>query len=283
MPPLHAEADLAASGPGEAFARAVTAAASDEVDLRLAASLPTLFPFAKHRPRYTVRHLLKTATAAHAPVPFVAEAADGLAGAAGTSYAASPESAFAPRLLEAGLTEVTASVAVPSGVLRNPTLLATFVDHRVLVRLGTVENEVLLHGSADKVITGLLGLPGARRRQARGGLTAEVVAAAAQVEEMGGSCDGIVAHPSRYWELLGSGMLSRLGEAGVRVSRTRMIPPDRLLLGDFRAAVTLVEAGTSRLSLRRGDGSGGPDTIIAGLQLGLAVHLPQHFLLLNLS
>ncbi|WP_422736349.1 family 3 encapsulin nanocompartment shell protein [Micromonospora sp. WMMD729] len=278
-----ADYDLTEHGPGEQFARAVLAAEGGDVDVPIAASLPTLFPLAKHRPRYTVRHLLKSATVSEEPVSYVSEApTPGTPEIAGTSYRASPEATFVPRLVETKLTEVTAAVAVPPELLRDPTLLAGFVDYRVLVRLGTIENEVLLHGSADGVIPGLIGLPGARRRAAPGELTAEVITAAGEVEEMGGSCDAIVAHPNRYWDLLGSGMLARLGEVGIRVSRTRMIAPDQVLLGDFRAAVTLLESGTSQLTLRRGVGPDGADVISAGLRLGLAVHLPQHFLLLDL-
>lgn len=269
--------------PGDEFAAAVLAAGGSDTELRLAASLPTLFPFAEHRPRYTVRHLLKTRTVAGGPVPVVVEAPEpDAAEVSGTTYAASPEAAFVPRLAAAGLTDVTATVSVPPGLRGDHTLLAAFFDQRVIVRLGTVENEVLLHGSHDKVIPGLLDLPGARRRTATGPLDDEVLTAAAEVEEMGGSCDGIVAHPVRYWQLLGSGLLSKLGEAGVRVSRTRMIGPEQLLFGDFRAAVTLLETGTSDLAMRRGAGPDGGDVITAGLRMGLAVHLPQHFLLVDL-
>jgi hypothetical protein len=128
-------------------------------------------------------------------------------------------------------------------------------------------------------VTGLLQLPGLRHHRADGPLPAEIVRAAADVEEMGGSCDAIVAHPRRYWQLAESGMLGRLSEAGVRVSRTRMIAPDELLLGDFRAGVTLLETGTSAIALRPGPGAA--RTVVASLRIGLAVHLPQHFLLLT--
>ncbi|MEV0729887.1 family 3 encapsulin nanocompartment shell protein [Polymorphospora sp. NPDC050346] len=279
---LLADPNLTHRGPGEEFARAVAADRGGPVTVRLAVSLPTTFPLAAHRPRYTVRHLLKTATVVDETVRFVAEppAPDGPQ-SSGDRYGATPEARFHPQLAQTKLTELAAGVPLPAGLTDDPALLAAFVDHRVVVRLCTVENEVFLHGSADGAITGLLHLPGLRRRAAPGPLGAEVVRAAARVEEMGGSCDGIVVHPDRYWELVHDGLLGRLAEAGVRVSRTRMIAPDLMLFGDFRAAVTLVEPGVSTLSLRPGAGPDGADLVTAALPVGLAVHLPQHFLLLE--
>jgi hypothetical protein len=241
----------------------------------LRVSLPATFPLAKTRPRYTVRHLLKTASVTGGPVPYVREprAAAGPA-ASGTTYGSTPEAGFRPTLESAGLTELVARVPVPAGVLTEPALLAAYVDHRVVVRLCTVENEALLHGSADGVLPGLLAGESLREEKAVGGLSEAVTAAAAEVEEMGGSCDGIVAHPRDYWRMVESGLLGRLAEAGVRVSRTRMIAPGRLLLADFRAAATLLDPQVSALRLTGGD------TIEAVTTVGLALHLPQHLLLL---
>jgi hypothetical protein len=56
---------------------------------------------------------------------------------------------------------------------------------------------------------------------------------------------------------------------------------DQVLLGDYRAAVTLLDPGTSLLTLRRKAGPAGGDLLEASTQMGLAVHLPQHFVLLS--
>jgi hypothetical protein len=272
---------LAHRSAGEEFARVVAGTPGAEVTLPLQVSLPTTFPLAAHRPRYTVRHLLKTATVPDGPVRYVSEARpDRGADSSGVTYASTPEATFVPSLVEAELTDVTASVALPRGLTDDLALFAAFVDHRVVVRLCTLENEALLQGSADKAVPGLLQLPGLRRRGAPRPLADEVARGAADVEEMGGSCDAIVAHPQRYWQMVADGTLGRLGAVGIKVSRTRMIGPDLMLLGDFRAAVTLLETGTSTLHLRRGPEH---DTATATIRLGLAVHLPQHFLLLELG
>ncbi|MBB0229762.1 hypothetical protein FOE67_09580 [Streptomyces calidiresistens] len=244
------------------------------------AHLPAVFPLFATRPRYAVRHLLKTASVADAPVPFVHEPAARVA-ASGTSYAGTPESSFTSSVETAELTDLTVRVPLPTGLLDQPALLASFIDYRVLVRLSVVENQTLLHGSEDKAITGLLRLPGLRRGDLGDDVYASVTRAAAEVEETGGSCDGIVVHPHTYWELVRDGGLGRLGAAGVTVSRTRMIPRDRVLLGDFRAAVTLLVPGVASLTLLRGAGPDGTDVVEATTRIGLAVHLPQHFLLLG--
>lgn len=272
---------LTSRSAGEELAHAVAGSPKSDVTVRLRVSLPSTFPLAKTRPRYTVRHLLKTAVVTGEPVRYVREtpaAADAVSGAA---YRDTPEAGFTPRLCSATLTELTARMPLPDGVGDDPALLAMFTDHRVVVRLCTVENEALLAGAADGVLPGLLRHPGVRRAHASGSLADDVARAASDVEEMGGSCDGIVAHPSVYWRLVTSGLLARLAEAGVRVSRTRMIAREELLLGDFRAAATLLDPAESALRLLRAAGDA-PDMIEASVRIGLALHLPQHLLLMRL-
>jgi hypothetical protein len=277
---LLADPGLSARSGGEEFARvAATSAPGEEVVVRLRASLPALFPLAQARPRYTVRHLLKVAVPTADPAWYVSEApGGGERDDDGLDYRSMHESRLIPVLRRTALTEISVSVPVPPELARDPALLAAFVDYRVIVRLGTVENQVLLHGSPDGAITGLLALDGLRQVTARGDLAADVAAAAASVESTGGSCDAIVVHPQLYWQLVAAGLLDRLGTAGVRVSRTRMIAPGQALLGDFRAAVTLLDPATSSLALRYPDGIA---VIEASTRIGLAVHLPQHFVLMQ--
>jgi hypothetical protein len=269
--------------PGEHFAAALSRHRGGDMTVGLGIHLPAAFPLVASRPRYTVRHLMKTAdVGAGGSASFVFEPAVGRLGS-GTSYASTPEAAFAPRLADVRLTDLSVSVPLPDGILDKPSLLASFIDFRVLVRLSAHENESLLHGSPDGAIAGLLNIPGTRARQAGKDLEEAVVETAAEVEETGGSCDGIVAHPFVYWEMVRSGLLGRLAVAGITVSRTRMIPRDTLLLGDFRAATTLLLPGVASLALRRGAAADGTDLIEATTRVGLAVHLPQHFITLSWS
>jgi hypothetical protein len=280
-------------GPGEELAIAVARAAGGDAAVRIRAPLTTLFPLASTRPRPTVREQTKGGTVTDRTLRYVRELRDtghgGEDGRAGTRYGATPEAVFRPALAKAELTEISVSVPVPAELCADPALLARFVDHRVIVRLCTVENEVLLRGSDDGAITGLLRLDGLRRLEApradaAGAALEALMAGCAEVEEMGGSCDGMVMHPSLYWRLVGGGALPALDAAGLRLTRTRMIEPDRVLLGDFRAGITLLDGEESTLALRRpagGDSAGEEAAITASMRLGLAVHLPQHFLLLS--
>ena len=226
-------------------------------------------------------HILKTAVVVDGPAPFVYEPPKGPLGPAGTTYAASPEAAFAPRIEQTKLTDLTVSVPLPADILSRPALLAPYIDFRVLVRLSAVENDSLLHGTRDGAIDGLLALPGTRHTRTDLPLEGAITAAAAAVEETGGSCDGIVAHPAVYWEMMRTGMLGRLAVAGIIVARTRMIPKELLLLGDFRAAATLLLPGVAALRLRRGAGADRTDIIEATTRIGLAIHLPQHLMTLT--
>ncbi len=275
-----ADPGLTQRSPGEELAWAVSNARDTDVCVPIRVHLTSAFPLFATRPRYTVRHLMKVATVTERTLAYVRESHDG-AGGDGTTYAALPEAGFAASIDDARLTEMSVQVEMPPGLTDRAALFAAFTDYRVLVRLGTVENEALLHGTPDGRIGGLLKLPGLRRARLDGDLAAAITDGSALVEDMGGSCDGITVHPALYWKLVSAGMLGKLGEVGVRVARTRLIPRDQVLLGDYRAAVTLLDPGTSLLTLRRKAGPNGGDVLEASTQIGLAVHLPQHFVLLS--
>lgn len=273
--------DLSERGPGEELAIAVARAGGGDAAISVNAPLTTRFPLLADRRRPPLRELLKTARTASPPQRYVAEtrAANDDDGTSATAYGATPEARFQPHVATAEPAELSVSVPVPDEIRDDPVLLARFVDHRVIVRMCTAENELLLHGSADGTVTGLRHLPGLR--QVKAGTAdplAAVTDAAAEVEEMGGSCDALVVHPRVYWRLVAAGALPSLDAAKLRITRTRMIEPDEVLLGDFHAGVTLIDGGAGELALRRRPGGA---AIEARMRVGLAVHLPQHFVLLT--
>jgi hypothetical protein len=281
---VEEEAGRAMTGtPGEQFLAAIQAAGDlDDVAVPIDVHLPGAFPLFATRPRYPVRHLLTTMpvddgeSAAYIHEPSVQRREE-----SGTSYAATPEATFLPQVREAHLSDLTVSVPLPATILRRPALFTAFIDRRVLVRTATRENEVLLHGTDDGKVPGLLKVAGMRHRSSNGELDEAVTTVAFEVEETGGSCDGMVVHPAVYWEMVRQGLLGRLQLAGVVVSRTRMIARNTLLLGDFQAAATLLLPGVNVLSLRRGAGAAGEDVVEASTRLGLGVHLPQHLISLT--
>ena len=279
-PDSRADAPDSRATPGQQFVAALAqAGGSGDLTVAIDAHLPGAFPLFASRPRYPVRHLLNVAPVdPDGPAAYVYEPSAQRREDAGTTYDATPEATFLPELREAELSDLTVSVSLPPTILDRPTLLTAFIDRRVLVRTATMENQVLLRGSEDGKVPGLLALPGMRRRESGRSLDEAVTAVAFEVEETGGSCDGIVVHPAVYWEMVRQGLLARLGVAGVVVSRTRMIARNTMLLGDFQAAVTLLLPHVNELSLRRGAGAGGEDVIQARTRLGLAVHVPQHLI-----
>lgn len=257
--------ELTRRGPGEEFALAY-ARGGPETSLELRAAISDLFPPARRRPRYTVRHLLKKAVVDGEEATVYRErAADVSPGTA------APEWDFEVGVTTVKIRTIRASVPVPPPILADPAALAAFVDFRLLVRLGTAENEELLTGE-----DGLLNLPGLRRHEPAGSLTDRLLETTALCEWYGGSADGIVLHPDDWWPLVETGLLERLATQGVKVSRTRMIPAGSALVGDFTAAATLLDRRMSTIRLSAG-------VLTAEIREGLAVHLPGHFVLASLD
>lgn len=265
--------ELTRRSPGEEFALA-HARHGPGASVELRASISDLFPPAKRRPRLTVRHLLRKAVVDSDEVTVFTERAENTA-----PDDAAPEWKFEVGALAVKTQTIRASVPVPAEILADPAALAAFVDYRLLVRLGTAENDVLLNGTGP--IRGLLRSPGLRRRPDGAAETDEsaadgLLATAALCEWYGGSADGIVMHPDDWWPLVADGaFLERLAVQGVKVSRTRMVPPGTALVGDFTAAATLLDRRSSTIRLEG-------DSLVAEIREGLAVHLPGHFVLTSL-
>ena len=180
--------DAERQSPGQQFAAAVAGAGErEDVTVAVDAHLPGAFPLFASRPRYPVRHLLNTMpvddgdSAAYIHEPSVQRREE-----SGTTYAATPEATFLPELREAQLSDLAVSVSLPPTLLERTALLTAFVDRRVLVRTTTMENQVLLHGSDDGKVPGLLELDGMRHRSSNRGLDEAVTAVAFEVEETGG-------------------------------------------------------------------------------------------------
>lgn len=265
--------------PGEDFARAVASRTDeDEVVVPFHAYLPAAFPLLSTRPRYMVRHLLKVGRVREGHGDYLEELTDVDHGASGTAYQATPESTFGSQLKTARFTDVEMKLNVPVDFVKNPGILASFIDYRMFVRMWTKENEILLYGSEDGAVEGLLNMEGLRKQTTSGDIFRQLALAASEVEETGGSCDGVVIHPELYWLAAENGFLERFKNAGVTVSRTRMMPRGSALLADFRAGATLLNPNVSSLTLSRDPAAADRRIITGRTRMGLAVHVPQHFL-----
>ncbi len=262
-------------GPGALLAEAVAAAPGRDVSVGVATPLPATFPLASERPRYTVRHLLQSRTVDTDEAAYLQETGHG-SDRSGDRFAATPEARFTTATAYAGTTTIRARLPLPGEIVADPSLLAAAVDRRLVVRLCTVENDAFLNGTEDGTIPAIRSLGAARTVLARGRPLGDVVAdTCALVEETGGSCDGIVVHPREYWRLVTAGLLGHLEGAGMRVSRTRMLPPGELLFADYRAALAIIDTDDSAVGLTRGR-DGAQDEVWASTRVGLATPLPQH-------
>jgi hypothetical protein len=281
--------ELTRRSPGEEFALA-HARSGAEAKVELRASITDLFPPSRRRPRYTVRHLLRKAVTASDVVGFARETATtspggpgaiGVAGVAGT-----PEARFQAESDTAKVQVIRAAAPVPAEILADPAALAAYVDFRLLVRLGTVENEVLLNGDGGEGILGIARTPGLRYQEPAGTPAETLLAAASSAEWHGGSVDGIVMHPDDWWPLVGRGgrLLRQLADAGVRIARTRRIPAGSAIVGDFWAAATLFEMRRSTIRLAGPDEAPEDEAWLVGeIRETLAVHLPGHFVVASFA
>lgn len=260
---------------GTRLARAAANIESGDVTVDLDSPLlPSRPPSTTRRPD-ALRHLLDVMVSGDAEVPYIREhdVSGGYVRRC-TRYEDVPETGFVAALHAARLTDLRVEVPLPDHITEHPDLLAAFVDHRVLAHASILQDQMLLHGSGDGAITGLLS--GAAFRPSKHGIDS-ILDPATEIEENGGTCDGIVVHPDMYWKLATHGLLAMLDQANVRVCRTRMIPRTRALLGDFHTGATLVESATATLTLRHT--SDGAHTARAHSRIGLTMSRPQHFIL----
>jgi hypothetical protein len=187
-----------------------------------------------------------------------------------------PEAGFRTATMTVELAPTRAWVQVPRPLLDDPEALAAFVDYRLIVRLCTAENQALVRGPR-----GLLRAEGIRICAPAGDLAAALRGGCNEVEQVGGSADGVILNPADYWALLGQGrLLADLAENGVRIARTRMVEPGQALIGDFAAGATLFDG--CRSNIRFAEAPPGtfaePGLALCGeIHEALAVHLPTHF------
>lgn len=279
MTPALDDPLLEERSPGQEFALA-HAREGLAAEVRLRASITTMFPPAKQRPRLTVRDLIRVTVVDRDEILYPRETLAAEDPEAATALA--PERRFRFSAERAVVGTVQASVRVPTELLGDPVALASFVDHRLIVRLCTAENEALLYGTGDRTgadgILGLLSTPGLRDEPPRAGVPESLLAALAGCEYHGGSADGIVMNPADWWPLLSAGgFLGQLAEAGVRINRTRMMPAGSALVGDFGAAATVLDRRTSTIRFAEPDPEAAQPTVLGEIREGLAVHLPGHF------
>ncbi len=141
------------------------------------------------------------------------------------------------------LLTTTAWVQLPPGLAEDPVAFESFVNARLIMRLGTAENHTLLTEEG-----GLLTLPQIGRLTASAPFGSGLLAACDAVEQMGCTADGVVMNPVDYYRYLETGRLMQiLEENGVFIVRTRLVQPGTALVGDFGHGAQLFDAGRSTI------------------------------------
>ncbi|MDQ1743416.1 MAG: hypothetical protein QOE23_1755 [Pseudonocardiales bacterium] len=137
----------------------------------------------------------------------------------------------------------TAWVQLPDGLAEDPVAFESFLNARLIMRLGTAENHTLLSMEG-----GLLTLPQIGRLTASAPFDSGLLAACDATEQMGCTADGVVMNPVDYYRYLETGRLMQtLEENGVFIVRTRLVQPGTALVGDFGHGAQLFDAGRSTI------------------------------------
>jgi hypothetical protein len=262
--------------PGAVFARAFAAdgaAAQVNYDYTITDAHKPDRP----KPRLTVRGLLKRRRVDTDVTQFWYESRAGDAeSAAVTDVGLRREAAFRFGVSEARVYPVRAWVQIPEALTSDLDGLAEFIDHRLLVRIATAENQALTIGPH-----GLLQHPELTRLPYEGDYAAGILAACDEIEQTGSTAHAMIINPADYYRrLVGHGtLLADLADNGTLLSRTRMIPAGCALAGDFAEAVRLLDAGRSMIRVAEPPPGtfAQPGLAVCGeVYEGLAVHLPTH-------
>jgi hypothetical protein len=266
--------------PGTAFAAAF-AVHRERTEVRYDYTITDAHKPDRPKPRLTVRGLLKRQPAdTEVITSFWYESNPTQAQADGvTESGLRREAAFRPGVARTRVYPVQAWIQVPEELVGDSGGLAEYIDHRLLVRLATAENQALTIGPH-----GLLRHPGIARLPYQGDFSAGLLAACDEIEQVGSTAHAVIINPADYYlNLVGRGsLLADLAANGTLISRTRMIPRGEALAGDFAEAVRLLDA--RRSVIRVAEPPPGtfaePGLAVCGeVYEGLVVHLPTNMLL----
>jgi hypothetical protein len=272
---------LTEPSPGQAFAAAF-AATGTSTRVEYATTITEQFPGFKRRPRIAMRALFKVVKTDELDAKYWYETRPVEAAKTVRDEKLRVEAGFEFRFDKVPLKPTIAWVQVPEPLLDDPVALANFIDFRLLVRLGTAENQTLALGPR-----GLLEMPGIRRLPAGVDPVSSLLAACDHVEQMGGSADGIVMSTTDYFRYLvpRQDIALAIAGLGIKIARTRMVNPGTIIVGDFFAGATIYDTGRSSIGFGRPpDGTFARDGIAlqGEIRTALAIHLPTHFFIASL-
>jgi hypothetical protein len=228
--------------PGRIFAEACAKdglAASVEFDVTITDSLTS----SRRKPRYPSRNMLKVTDLSRDPRRWYWHETPPQPGDPAINFAElRPE--VAHRFHKSPIPELlptTAWVQVPPDLWQDTETFESFINYRLIIRLGTAENHTIIRGEG-----GLLNMPQLGRMTSAGPFASSLVAACNEVEQMGATADGMIINPADYYTFMSNGhLMADLEENGVFVVRTRLVDPGTAIVGDFGHGAQLFDAGRS--------------------------------------
>jgi hypothetical protein len=178
------------------------------------------------------------------------------------------------------LLPTTAWVQVPPDLWKDPETFETFINYRLIVRLGTAENDTIIRGEG-----GLLNTPGIGRITSGGSVGSSLLAACNEAEQMGGTADGLIVNPVDFYRFLGEGTLMQdLESNGVFIVRTRLVEPGTAIVGDFGHGAMLFDSGRSVIRFAEpppGTFAAPGHALMAQIHERVVVNLPTNFFIVS--
>ncbi len=175
----------------------------------------------------------------------------------------------------------TAWVQVPQALWEDPETFESFINYRLIIRLGTAENQTIIRGEG-----GLLNIPGIARMTSKGPFSSTILAACNEVEQMGGTADGLIINPVDYYTFMGqSRLMQDVEQNGVFVVRTRLVDPGTAIVGDFGHGALLFDAGRSLIRFAEpppGTFAESGIALMAQIYERVVVNLPTNFFIVSL-
>ncbi|MGH3342492.1 MAG: family 3 encapsulin nanocompartment shell protein [Carbonactinosporaceae bacterium] len=268
--------------PGRIFAEAYAAKGLDaavEFDVTITGTLTSL----RRKPRGPVRNILKVVDLSKDPRKYYWHESPPRPGDPKVNRA-DPRRDLASRFHKSPIPQLyptTAWVQVPPALWEDTETFESFINYRLILRLGTAENHTIIRGD-----DGLLNIPGIARLQSKGPFASTILAACNEVEQMGGTADGLIINPVDYYTFMGhSRLMDDLEENGAFIVRTRVIDPGTAIVGDCGHGAQLFDAGRSVIRFAEpppGTFAEPGIALMAEIYERVVVNLPTNFFVVSL-
>jgi hypothetical protein len=268
--------------PGRMFIEACATSGLDacvQYDVTITDSLTS----SRRKPRYPARNMLKVVDLSRNPQEFYwhespAHTGDPTVNGAGTRREAANHFHKSP---VPDLLTTTAWVQVPQGLWEDAETFESFLNYRLIARLGTAENHTIIGGEG-----GLLNIPGIARLESAGPFASTILAACNEVEQMGGTADGLILNPADYYQFMSDGQLmDDVERNGVFIVRTRLVDPGTAIVGDFGHGALLFDAGRSVIRFAEpppGTFAEPGIALMAEIYERVVINLPTNFFVVSL-